>query len=380
MNRSAEGAERKPPHYSLPFPQEPTLYDLLEVRRDASPEEIEQAYARAKARLSDISPQTRDLQTRGLQVEQAYRTLSDPQLRKAYETRDRPPEESREGHSGLPILATSPPSALASAEADGHELPEGFKYRLTLRKAVRTQEGLEIQLAPSALSHAASAAELRKHVPARFLRFNAERNSWTVASPYEEVIRRLSYNLSETLGEGPASAPTEFRLPTFAAEQRPDIAREPVRRFAAAARPSRRRAAWSEALSFSTLGIVGIVLLIGWQLYVSNSQRRQDLVLPVATLAPTRTPRPTATLPPTPVPTPVTFVTTTRYPRVHLRAAPTTNAASLGYLLAEEEFTVVGRTANGEWVRVEAGANSGWSAAWTLYVQDRLAELSVMGP
>lgn len=145
--------------------------------------------------------------------------------------------------------------------------------------------------------------------------------------------------------------------------------------------PIKHRLFW---LSLSLLSIVSIGLFLSWQTYVSTVQRRQDLALPAVPSAPTRTPKLTPTLTPTlvptPVPTPMFFTTTTKFPQVHLRAAPTVEADSLGFLLAEEAVTVVGRTADSEWVRVESGKLSGWSAAWTLNVEEHLAELPVMEP
>ena len=74
------------------------------------------------------------------------------------------------------------------------------------------------------------------------------------------------------------------------------------------------------------------------------------------------------------------FVTTTRYPRVRLRSRPDLNAPILDDLLAGEEFTAWGRTAASDWVRIRRGEQEGWSAAWTLNVEDQLPRLPVMPP
>ena len=358
------------------MPTEPSYYDLLEVRREATPTDIENAFAREKAKLKAFPADSPTWRKRRQEVEEAFHVLSDSSAKEAYDLQCfnsvAEPEEIEPDAGTVAYIGASPDVTPIDQEA---------RYKLVLRKASRTADGIEIELASSAWSHTAVAEELRRHVPSAFLRFNSSRNSWTVASVYEAALRELFLNLNDALNEDASRALQVFSIPKFGdlqsslylgsgpieAEQQPDKL-EP------------RRSRWTATITGSTLGIAGVVLLISWNLYVAGSQRQQEQDSQVVVMRPTRTPIPTQTPVPTPVPTPVSFLATTKYARVHLRAGPAQSTTSLGFLLDDEEFTAVGRTSNGEWIRIVKGDLTGWSAAWTLNVEERLNELPVFEP
>ncbi len=357
----------------------PSHYDLLEVRRDATPTDIRIAFARENARLQSLPTDSPAWRKRQQEVEEAFRVLSDTAARNVY--------DRQRFHAGVGAAAAPDDAEAATrnvtyigAPSTGSSIDQATRYKLVLRKARRTPEGIEIELAPSVWSRTAVAEELRRHVPSAFLRFNANRNSWTVAGTYEAALRELFLNLDSALNEDTASELQAFSVPRFDALQPslypgsgPTEAKPPNR-------PEPRHSRWTATVNGTTLGIVGVVLLIGWNLYVAGSQREQEPVSPVVVVRPTRTPIPTQTPVPTPVPTPVSFLTTTKFDRVHLRAGPAQSTTSLGFLLEDEEFTAVGRTANGEWIRIVKGDLTGWSAAWTLNAEERLDELPVFVP
>lgn len=356
---------------------EPSYYDLLEVRRDATPTDIANAFARAQVQLESLPPGSPAGRRRRQEVAEAFHVLSDASAKAIYDRRRFRADVGSPGASGAVEPDTGPATYIGAPAAESPMAPAA-RYQLVLRKAQRTEEGIEIELAPSARSRTAVAEELRRHVPSAFLRFNADRNSWTVAGAYEAVLRELFLNLDRALNEDAARPLQVFSVPRFGAFQPspypgsgPTEAKEPTK-------PEPRRSRWTATINGTTLGIVGMILLIGWNLYVAGAQRQQEPVSQVIAVRPTRTPIPTPTLVPTPVPTPVSFQTTTKFARVHLRAGPAQSTTSLGFLLADEAFTAVGRTADGEWIRIVKGDLTGWSAAWTLNVEERLDELPVL--
>lgn len=361
-------------------PAPPTCYDTLEIRSDATFSDIGRAFAREKAKLSSLLSNTPAWQQRREDVERAYHVLSESKSRADYDRQ-------------LAASRASPSQSLAEANlegdidtfigatAAGETQAQESRYKLALRKASRTEEGIEIELAPSAWSRTAVTEELRRHVPSGFLRFNSSRNSWTVAEVYEAALGELFLNLDHALGEDGPQGPQVFNIPSFQVPRttvfegvRPSDAKDPVS-------SERQHSRWTANINGTTLGIAGVVLLIGWNLYVAGSQRQQEEdSSSVVVSRPTLVPLPTNTPVPTPTPIPVSLLITSKYPRVHLRAGPSQSTASLGFILAEEEVTAIGRTPNVEWIQIEKQELTGWSAAWTLNGGEEFGDLPVVVP
>ena len=68
------------------------------------------------------------------------------------------------------------------------------------------------------------------------------------------------------------------------------------------------------------------------------------------------------------------------YASVHLRAGPSTDAASLGFLNQGQIYWAVGRTSDQSWLVVQAEEQIGWAAAWTLTTQGDLTILPSYSP
>lgn len=123
--------------------EEQGLYDTLEVSKDASPEEIERAYQLARSVWEQGSLagygvfESGDVERIRERVELAYRTLRDPEARRAYDARL---EEAADA-AAQPAAARSldPLQAMddlneAEGEFDGERL-----------RRVRLQRGLELE-------------------------------------------------------------------------------------------------------------------------------------------------------------------------------------------------------------------------------------------
>ncbi len=362
------------------MPPEPSYYDILEVHRESTPEDIDRAFARESSKLRAYPSDSQSRRKRLLEVEEAYHILSNGPARAAY---DRQRFNSGSRSAGPPSESNSEGETVPYIGATAYQgaLKRESPYKLVLAKARRTDQGLEIELAPSSWNRTAVAEELRRHIPSGFLQFNSTRNSWTIASIYEAALRELFLNFDIALNEDSREDPEVFSLPSFVDSRRSPYQGSGPMEAEVLDMPDTRQSRWTATLNGTTLGIVGIVLLIGWNLYVAGSQRQQEPDAQVVDIRPpTRTPIPTATLVATPVPTPVSLLITTRFPRVHLRAGPDQNTTSLDFLLEGEEFTAVGRTPNSDWIRIKKQELTGWSAAWTLNMQERFEELPVVEP
>ena len=96
----------------------PTLYELLEVTSGATFEEIEQSYQRIAAYLGAESLAVYsildrdDAQSARSQIDEAYRTLSDPDRRAAY-------DRSRKEDAGYPSMMVPAASGGTTSTADG---------------------------------------------------------------------------------------------------------------------------------------------------------------------------------------------------------------------------------------------------------------------
>lgn len=357
------------------MPRQASYYDVLEIPRHATQAEIGDAYNRQLAKLQAASAQTPVWRQRQRDVEEAFRVLSRKASRAAYD-RERIQRTA-------PSPASEPEKAEPDLRPDGDAWPvpgrslasmQATTYPLRLATAKRTARGFEIVLAAAAEDHAAAVRSLRQRIPAQHLVFEPTRNVWVVAAAYEQSLRELCLNFDFALSQ---PEPTANRL----AFPRWDNA-APVPRATPRPAPSEPRLRRLEGSPLPVGGIVIglLVLLIGWNLYILRAESPRAPIQAAVTPRPTRAPITTPTFTPTATPTPYSFVTTTRYPRVRLRSRPDLNAPILDNLLAGEEFTAWGRTAASDWVRIRRGEQEGWSAAWTLNVEDQLPRLPVMPP
>lgn len=360
------------------MPRQASYYDVLEIPRHATQAEIGDAYNRQLAKLQAASAQTPVWRQRQRDVEEAFRVLSRKASRVAY-------DRGRIQRTA-PSPASDPERAEPDLRPDGDAWPvpgrslasmQATTYPLRLATAKRTARGFEIVLAAAAEDHAAAVRSLRQRIPAQHLVFEPTRNVWVVAAAYEQSLRELCLNFDFALSQ---PEPTASRL----AFPRWDNA-APVPRATPRPAPSEPPAPRLRRLEDSPLPVGGIVigllvLLIGWNLYILRAESPRAPIQAAVTPRPTRAPITTPTFTPTATPTPYSFVTTTRYPRVRLRSRPDLNAPILDNLLAGEEFTAWGRTAASDWVRIRRGEQEGWSAAWTLNVEDQLPRLPVMPP
>jgi curved DNA-binding protein len=70
----------------MPTLGEPDYYHILGVRREASPEEIKQAYHRLATRFHpDLHPNDAEAEARLRSLNQAYTVLKDPEQRARYD-------------------------------------------------------------------------------------------------------------------------------------------------------------------------------------------------------------------------------------------------------------------------------------------------------
>ncbi|MCX7746222.1 MAG: DnaJ domain-containing protein [Clostridia bacterium] len=75
-----------------------SYYEILEIRRSASPEEIKKAYrVLAKKFHPDINPGNREAEERFKEINEAYNTLGDETLKKAYDDKLDGKSEAKEG-------------------------------------------------------------------------------------------------------------------------------------------------------------------------------------------------------------------------------------------------------------------------------------------
>ena len=360
------------------MPRPASYYDILEIPRRATQAEIGGAYNRQLAKLQAASAQTPVWRQRQRDVEEAFRVLSHQASRAAY-------DQEQAQRTSLPP-ASDPERAEPDTRMDGEAWPvpgrslasmRATTYPLRLASAQRTARGFEIVLAAAAEGHVEAVRSLRQRIPAQHLVFEPTRNVWVVAAAYEQSLRDLCLNFDFALSQ---PEPTAGRLAFPRWENAAPAPRATPRPAPSDPPAPRLRRLEDSPLPVSGIVIGLLVLLIGWNLYILRAESPRAPVQVAVTPRPTRAPITTPTFTPTVTPTPYSFVTTTRYPRVRLRSRPDLNAPILGDLLAGEEFTAWGRTAASDWVRIRRGEQEGWSAAWTLNVEDQLPRLPVMTP
>jgi flagellar biosynthesis protein FlhG len=123
--------------------EEQSLYETLEVTKDASPEDVERAYQLARSLWEEGSLagygvfESGDVELIRERVELAYQTLRDPERRCAYDAQLE--EESDAAEEKAPTRALDPLDAMADLDAAEGEF-DGERLR-----RVRLQRGFELE-------------------------------------------------------------------------------------------------------------------------------------------------------------------------------------------------------------------------------------------
>lgn len=369
---------RKMPGHKSDPARETSCYDILEIGRDASAAEIQAAYDRQCARLHALERRTRAWYQRQQDIEEAFHVLAHADSRQAYDRLQAGSgPEAAPSSTTLADFESEPESALAPEQSAWPPETQP-QYPLLLIQAKCTERGYAIKLDASAAGNLRAVRILRQQIPESDLVFEPVQQVWLVPHAYRQILEDLFLNFASLLDQD-THATGGLAIPRYDNVQ-------PVP-YGKAAPRTQKPSGWPpprlEPSPFPFNGIIIglLVLLIGWNFYVIGVRQPETAaVLPTATPRPTRAPIPTPTPVPTLTPTPFSFVTSTKYERVHLRSRPDLGAASLGYLLAGDELTILARTPAGDWVRVQRGEQTGWSAAWTLNVEDRIDQLPIAAP
>ena len=353
-------------------------YDVLEVPADASLEEIRASYRSWMIRLDRFGTENPDVEVLRRKIEDAWGVLSDPVRREQYDA----------GVRGI----SDPTRWFAAASEDepdtGPPYPETPDYD-GLRRTTDSSEVLaslkivngavEFRSAPGRTSHALLRRKLRAVLPAEEVRLDSRRQIWTVPAHRLSELRGVFLNVDSLL-EQAHHAGMGLELPDYTVPRKTGKVQE------RAPRPPVRipeRVAPTGQQPFNIIIVVALALLTAWNLYVAADNSRAAAAeataqasVPVPVITPVPIVQPTAT--PAPQPTPVVWAARTAYPRVHLRSRPDLNAYSLTLLLAGEELEALGRSADGEWIRIRRGDYLGWSAAWTLELDGEADRLPVL--
>ena len=350
-------------------------YDNLEIRADATSAEIRHAYERQRERLHVWPHRTHEWRIRQREIETAYQVLSDPASRQFYDRMHlgNGPDDASPG-SGQDEAANTASHRLPPNEPDFPGLRTSAAQTWMLSRAQDTPRGYEIVLEQSSANPSQVVRALQQRIPAQELQFDAVRQIWLVPHAYAADLEKLFVNFPTVLRHS-RDRPGGLVLPPYGT----DKPATPV----SAARKTYRHDQPGEVFAASPFPVQGtiivvLVLLIGWNFFVSREDQEQEAVAALPTPRATRTPIVTPTHTPTVTPTPFSFVTTTKYPRVHLRRLPDPNAPSLGYLEAQDSFTVLARTPDSSWVQVQHGEATGWSASWTLNVEESMEQLPIL--
>ncbi len=127
-----------------------TYYDLLEVGRGASTEEIRRAYRREKEIFSSTSIaiysllEPEELKRINATIDEAYRVLTDERLRAEYDRRLNGLEEK--GFSGEPLGTTAIREAHpVQEEPGGIVFPNGFRFTGAGLKGIRESMGIDLK-------------------------------------------------------------------------------------------------------------------------------------------------------------------------------------------------------------------------------------------
>jgi curved DNA-binding protein CbpA len=330
---------------------EQTHYEVLGVRTEASQSVIEAAYQRLKRQVETASMLER--RRTGIivaddpridRIEEAYSVLRDLDRRQRY---DETLVARGKGSESMDLARTA---RQQSAEAgawlsEQHHGEEEIRFRIGW-----------------AADFAAVRNSLEDQIPASGRRFNSDKGEWQVDVRYVSILDELFDN--------------------FAPPDRPPVPRQPAPVYKPQPyTPSKHqiRELWD---GWPFLIMAGLVISIVIALLFPEPDQRQLSSAATATagalivlsqqVAPVDFPTPTpdelsAAL------LPVTLI----YPSVHLRAAPNTEAASLGFLDTNQRYWAIGRTADSAWALIMADEQLGWSAIWTLTIEGDLSTLPI---
>ncbi len=354
-----------------------SYYDVLEIRPDATADDIRTAYARQRTKLQHWPQRTHEWHVRQREVDEAYQVLSVPHTRRAYDlnhfgsARDRADLDG--GATSEQVATTSGPLPRTDPDFVGLRATAGPTWRLS--RAQATPLGYEITVEQANRYAARAVQALKERIPTQDLTFDASRQIWLVPYAYADDLEELFLNFPAILTHS-AQPPQGLVIPHYTIEEDTPPTRSIRRPYPPPQMPG--EVYTSSSLPIQGPLIVGLVLLIIWNFIVVGTE--PEPVSAVVAVAPraTRAPIVTPTYTPTITPTPFSFITTTKYPRVHLRQLPDTEAVSLGFLEAQDEFVILARTTDGSWVQVQHEQQTGWSAAWTLNVDSRLDRLPVL--
>jgi hypothetical protein len=328
---------------------EQTHYEVLGVRTEASQSVIEAAYQRLKRQHQTAS--TLERRRTGItvaddlridRIEEAYRVLRDPARRQSY---DEMLVARGKGSESMDLARTA---RQHSAEAgawlsEQHHSAEEIRFRIGW-----------------AAEFAAVRKSLEDQIPATGRHYDSDKGEWRIDTRYGSILADLFDNY----------APPD--RPPIPRQQAPIYQPQPYT-------PSKYRIQemWD---GWPFLLMAGLVVLLVITLLFPRPDERQLAVAATAT-AGARVTLSEQVAPlgfPTPVPEdlPMSLLPITPiYPSVHLRAEPNTEAASLGYLNADQRYWAIGRTADSTWALVMAAEQLGWSATWTLTVEGDLSTL-----
>jgi curved DNA-binding protein CbpA len=322
---------------------EKTHYEVLGVRTEASQSVIEAAYQRLKRQVESASMLER--RRTGItvaddpridRIEEAYYVLRDLERRQRYDETLIARGKAAESMD-LARTARQHSAEAGAWLSEQHHGEEQIRFRIGW-----------------AADFAAVRKSLEEQIPASGRRFDSDKGEWQVDVRHGAILDELFDNYD------PPDRPPVLR------QQAPIYQPQPYT-------PSkyRVREVWE---GWPFLLMAGMVVALVITLLFPRPDERQLSIAATAT-AGARLAISQEFIPfdfPTPIPDdlalsllPVTPI----YPSVHLRAEPNTEAASLGYLYADQRYWAIGRTADNTWLLVMDSDQLGWSATWAHTVE-----------
>lgn len=133
--------------------EEQDYYELLEISRQATPEEVERAYAMARALYTDDAMaglsvfDSGDAEAISERVERAYRTLMDADARREYDmSLEAPPPETAErvDEDALDASCAEPEQMLEDLDTDAGEFGGAQLRRLRMNRGIELEDVAEV--------------------------------------------------------------------------------------------------------------------------------------------------------------------------------------------------------------------------------------------